>query len=1408
MRLTTQLTSNPVNLGERDSLSCRLKTEAPPAPSWDQGLPGLHGQKRTPFTEKSHRHRERQPLPLAVRRLLFSQVTCRLSQLAYLAYLLIPSLAQAQPIIPASDGTRTTITSKDGKQFDIEGGQVSGDGGNLFHSFQQFGLSPEQTANFLSTPAIRNILARVTGGIPSVIDGLIQVSGGAPHLFLMNPAGIVFGQNAQLNVPGSFLATTANGIGFDNQEWFTATGTANYALLTGTPQTFSFPANPASIVNQGNLTVGVGQNLTLLGGSVISTGTLEAPGGQIHLVAVPGEGVVRISQTGHLLSLEIASQTPENGAATSPSDGITPITLPQMLTGGDGQNQATGVMINEAGQVVLTGNQGMAPGQVWVTGTLSAATVSEPSLQPGGTIEIVGERIAIQSATLDVSSPVRGGTVQVGAPRERPPTSVWGSHTYLSPDSVIRADGQMEGAGGQVQIQGSLDVQGHIQARGGVTTGNGGSVRLVGVGSFSGTVDVSAVRGEVGTVELETENLVVTPGSGQQVDGSVLQGEQLLVPETTLENLSLNSAVVAKATQDVVIQDLPDNQLQFQSPSDVHHPITFMADSDNNGVGSFMVLDTDDQIFTTGNHLSFSGERVRVGGIQANGGNIEFQANHLELAGGAGSIQSVGGELEIETRAFYQPVEIRHQFDAGVQSLQLTSTEIAALQDGFAVIKIGDQERTSRITIAESFSVSDPLILSSQTVEVNQSVITTDNGSVTINATQTDLATEIRTHSQDITLNSDVKLTDHASLNTGEAGGNIHVRGQVTSALNAEHNLTVTGGAGDVTFEQSVGNTFSDQIGRFSVASANRLTLSDLRVRSFHQARGLSTTQIHQITTPGGDVQINTQGDITAGTITTEGGTIQLTSETGTITAEVLDSSVTASESRSQIGGIISLNAAQGIHAQVLNSSGVQQGGDIHLHSGTGEMMVHAIDASSQWGWGGRVDISSNPVFNTITPDSDTLNTDHSDVTIHPTSASATVEVDMNWQLASHLESRRTQEFSTALGIDLHSPLESQSVANTLQQIAEKTSKKSAVIYVVSQPTGLELILVTPNGTAQIKRVLEANSTALKQQIRRLIGNISHRPNLQNPDAYLLASQQLYQWLIAPLEPELQRQNIDNLMFSLDPGLRSLPLASLHDGSQFLIEKYSLSLIPSLNLTDQTYQNLQENLTDSTSALLAMGAAEFQNQTVLPLPAVPLELSTITQDWPGSAFLNDQFTFDNLIRQRMTTGSPILHLATHGFFDPEHPHQSYIQLWDSKLHFDQLRQLTRQGYPLELLVLSACETAFGSMDRELGFAGLAVQSGVKSVIASLWQVDDAGTLGLMSEFYRQLSVQSKTYKAEALRQAQIAMIQGDLRVEAGQLRHISRGQNGVPLPSASTTDTLPLSHPYYWASFTMVGSPW
>jgi CHAT domain-containing protein len=350
----------------------------------------------------------------------------------------------------------------------------------------------------------------------------------------------------------------------------------------------------------------------------------------------------------------------------------------------------------------------------------------------------------------------------------------------------------------------------------------------------------------------------------------------------------------------------------------------------------------------------------------------------------------------------------------------------------------------------------------------------------------------------------------------------------------------------------------------------------------------------------------------------------------------------------------------------------------------------------------------------------------------------------------------------------------SRSLRETLQEIEAQTGKKSAVVYARVLPDQLELVLVPPKGPPRRTTVAVDEKTLCSE-----VNKFRYAVNDFTTDSYLSSAQTLYQLLIAPLKTELEALEIDALIFSSDVCLRSLPLAALHDGQQFLIEKYFVSSIPSVSLTDTSYKALQD------ARVLGMGASEFPNSNKKPkpkpLPAVPVELSTIVNDlWQGQSFLNEEFTLENLREIRRRRRFDIVHLATHASFTPEQQNRAYIQFWDTQLGLNELRQVEWYAPPtVELLVLSACETALGDEEAELGFAGLAIQAGVKSVLASLWQVEDVGTLALMTEFYHQLSQASVTTKAEALQKAQVAMLRGQVRIESGQL--VSLGTN-VTLP--------------------------
>ncbi|MBE9164433.1 CHAT domain-containing protein [Tychonema sp. LEGE 06208] len=379
-----------------------------------------------------------------------------------------------------------------------------------------------------------------------------------------------------------------------------------------------------------------------------------------------------------------------------------------------------------------------------------------------------------------------------------------------------------------------------------------------------------------------------------------------------------------------------------------------------------------------------------------------------------------------------------------------------------------------------------------------------------------------------------------------------------------------------------------------------------------------------------------------------------------------------------------------------------------------------------------------------------------------------------------------------------------EAISKTLSRLAVQTKKKPALIYAIPRTDQLELILILPDRPPILRSVPSAKQEILLSAVKKFNSEITNPAKLSTT-SYLEGAQQLYQWIIAPLETDLQIAKIETLLFCVGEGLRTVPLAAMHDGKQFLIQKYSLARIPAFKFTNTNYGNLKN------TQVLAMGASIFsETANKQPLPAVPLELRTIVQEWPGKSFLNEDFTLVNLQSQRLQQRYGIIHLATHAEFRPGAPNNSYIQFWDTRLGLDQMRDLKWNNPPLELLVLSACRTALGDKEAELGFAGLALQSGAKSALASLWYVSDAGTLALMSEFYERLKVNKPKdppiIKSEALREAQIAAIEGKLTINNGQLQS-SRGEVFLPL-SVPQLDSKDLSHPYYWAAFNMIGSPW
>lgn len=402
-------------------------------------------------------------------------------------------------------------------------------------------------------------------------------------------------------------------------------------------------------------------------------------------------------------------------------------------------------------------------------------------------------------------------------------------------------------------------------------------------------------------------------------------------------------------------------------------------------------------------------------------------------------------------------------------------------------------------------------------------------------------------------------------------------------------------------------------------------------------------------------------------------------------------------------------------------------------------------------------------------------------------------------------------------------------ISQRLASLGSKTGNNPAVIYAFSLEDQLVLLLVLPTpqvtdrrsstlmaasevtqvspldpmeATVIRKQVPAASRQSLAQAVTTFRREVSN-PSKVGTTSYLASAQQLYQWLIAPLATELEANEIDTLIFSVDEGLRSLPMAALHDNQQFLVENYSVALVPSFGLTDTRYLNLT-----TRSPLLGLGISEA-TQGQSPLPAVAVEVPTLADTlWSGQPLLNQAATLENLKDLSRQQAFGIVHLATHARFRSGNVNNSYIQFWNQRLQLGQLRELSLSlGWntpdTVEMLVLSACQTALGNRQAELGFSGLALQSGVKTALGSLWYVGDEASLGLMTKFYQELK--TAPIKTEALRQAQLALLAGQVRVEEGQLRLSEDLQISLP-PDLAARDNLALTHPYFWSAYTMIGN--
>jgi CHAT domain-containing protein len=332
----------------------------------------------------------------------------------------------------------------------------------------------------------------------------------------------------------------------------------------------------------------------------------------------------------------------------------------------------------------------------------------------------------------------------------------------------------------------------------------------------------------------------------------------------------------------------------------------------------------------------------------------------------------------------------------------------------------------------------------------------------------------------------------------------------------------------------------------------------------------------------------------------------------------------------------------------------------------------------------------------------------------------------------------------------------------------DRVDPEAIVVYPIILADRLETIVSFPS------QPLQNYSKKLSQdELEKIIEGMRLNVANQNSRKFLVFAEEIYNWLIQPIEEKLKNSQVKTLVFVLDGPMRNIPMAALYDGERYLVEKYSIALTPGLQLVD--VRPLTKERLQALTAGLSEARANFP-----ALPNVKQELEKINLEVPSRMLLDRQFTSTSFESEISAFPAPIVHLATHGQFSSK-AEETFIMTWDRPIDVNELNiflrsRNARSRNPIELLVLSACETVTGDNRAALGLAGISVKAGARSTLGTLWSINDATTALLMGQFYEDLA-QANVTKAEALRLAQVSLLRDPQ-----------------------------YSHPYFWASYVLVGN--
>jgi CHAT domain-containing protein len=347
-------------------------------------------------------------------------------------------------------------------------------------------------------------------------------------------------------------------------------------------------------------------------------------------------------------------------------------------------------------------------------------------------------------------------------------------------------------------------------------------------------------------------------------------------------------------------------------------------------------------------------------------------------------------------------------------------------------------------------------------------------------------------------------------------------------------------------------------------------------------------------------------------------------------------------------------------------------------------------------------------------------------------------------------EARDTAELLKAAELEDYFQDDCVNIIKAKTKKIESLSATAAVVYIMPLPTRTEILVGLPSG-----RIERFKAPVTEDELTETVRGFRDGLEDRTTESYFDGGRKLYAWLIRPIEPLMAAHKLDTMVFVPDAALRTVPMGALHDGTRFLVEKYAVAVTPGLQLMETTPS-------DRKRPQVMIGGLSEARDGFAPLPGVPGELRHLQKVFgTQGAMLNQDFRHEAFGEKFAAQPYTIVHIASHGHFDDD-VRKSFVLTFDQHLTLDDLErfirpaQLREQG--LDLLTLSACQTAAGDDRAALGLAGVAVKAGARSAFSTLWFVNDAAASKLVSDFYTELAAHPERTKAQALQTAQVRLL--------------------------------------------------